>query len=222
MVVFIFNEWVKLGQVACCSVISHVTENAISTWLYNFTSLCDAITWGDVPLSCHREGLGCVLRWTLQVMQGGKSVCSQKMGSVNKLGPPSNLSSSHILWSFPVDWIQPLGNKLVVPNLKEMKRNCSAYRRQWDLDFSEEVSSCSYATENILLQLSTWPVRNPPRFWRSQIRMYLVAKSGLISIVRNSLTMREEHMHQLFLPNSGCKSHRALLIWPNGQKKLLL
>lgn len=52
--------------------------------------------------------------------------------------------------------------------------------------------------------------------------MYLVAKSGLISIVRNSLTMREEHMHQLFLPNSGCKSHRALLIWPNGQKKLLL
>lgn len=41
--------------------------------------------------------------------------------------------------------------------------------------------------------------------------MYLVAKFGLISIVRNSLIMREECTHQQFLPNNGCKSHRALL-----------
>lgn len=44
--------------------------------------------------------------------------------------------------------------------------------------------------------------------------MYLAAKFELISIVRNSLTMREECRHQQFLLNSGCKSHRALLIWP--------
>lgn len=43
--------------------------------------------------------------------------------------------------------------------------------------------------------------------------MYLAAKFGLISIVRNSFTMREECMHQQFLPNSGCKFHRALLTW---------
>lgn len=43
--------------------------------------------------------------------------------------------------------------------------------------------------------------------------MYLVVKFGLISTVRNSLTMREEGIDQQFLPNSGCKSHRALLIW---------
>lgn len=43
--------------------------------------------------------------------------------------------------------------------------------------------------------------------------MYLAAKFGLISTVRNSLTMREECMHQQFLPNSGYKSHRGLLTW---------
>lgn len=142
-IVFVFNEWEKLGQVICCKVISHVTENAVSTWLYNFTSLCDAITWEDVSLSCQGDGPGCVLCWTLQVMWGGKSLCSWKMGSVIKLGPPSNLSSSYTWWSFLVDWIQSLGNKLLVPNLKQIKRNCSVHRRSWDLDFSVEVSSCS-------------------------------------------------------------------------------
>lgn len=103
-------EWVRevwSGALLQCNLSC---DNALGTWVYNFTSLRDAITWGDVSLSCQGEGPGCVLWWPLQVMRSGRSLCSWKMGSVNKLGPPSNVSSSHTWWSFPVDWIQPLGN----------------------------------------------------------------------------------------------------------------
>lgn len=52
------------------------------------------------------------------------------------------------------------------------------------------------------------------RFKKPKIRMYLGTGLWLISLIKDSFTMREEHMHRQFLPRSGCKSHRDLLVWP--------